>query len=73
MNCPYCGNGMAAGRIEAENLLQWIPDGEETRGGTKWAKSPNSIVLAKYYLLAPAAAAAYYCRACKKIIIDTEQ
>ena len=72
MNCPYCGNHMALGRIEAENLLQWIPEGERSRGGTKWAKSPNSIVLAKYYLIAPAAVEAYYCGKCRKIVIETE-
>lgn len=32
--------------------------------------SPNSIVLAKYFLLTPAAVDAYYCEQCKKIVID---
>ena len=63
---------MALGRIEAENVLQWIPEGERSRGGTKWAKSPNSIVLAKYYLIAPAAVEAYCCGKCRKIVIETE-
>lgn len=73
INCPYCRNGMDSGRIEAHNLLQWIPDGERTDGFTKWAKSLHSIVLAEYYLLAPAAVPAYYCGKCKKIVIDMRQ
>lgn len=73
MNCPYCGNDMVSGRIEAHNLLQWIPDGERAGGFTKWAKSPHSIVLSEYYLLAPAVVPAYYCGKCRKIVIDMEQ
>lgn len=54
MKCPYCGNEMRLGQIEADNLLSWKPDGETSFGVTRWSKSPNSIVLAKYYVLAPA-------------------
>lgn len=72
MNCPYCGKEMRLGQICAGNLLTWTPDGEHARGGTRWAKSPNSIVLAKYYLLTQAAVDAYYCEECKKIVIDVE-
>ena len=49
MKCPYCGKEMELGQISADNLLSWTPEGESVRGGTRWAKSPNSIVLAKYY------------------------
>ena len=71
MKCPYCGEAMAPGRIEADNLLQWIPDGERARGSTRWARAPHGVVLAKYALLAPAAAEAYYCAPCGKVVIDT--
>jgi len=72
MNCPYCGKEMRLGQICADNLLSWTPDGERASGGTRWRKSPNSIVLAKYYLLAEAAVDAYYCEECKKIVIDVD-
>ena len=73
MNCPYCNVKMKLGQIEADNLLSWKPDGERSTGGTRWANSPNSIVLAKYFLLAPASVDAFYCKECKKIIIDISE
>ena len=73
MKCPYCNAKMKLGQIEADNLLSWKPDGERSTGGTRWAKSPNSIVLAKYFLLAPASVDAFYCKECKKIIIDVSE
>ena len=72
MKCPYCNKEMRLGQIQADNLLSWTPDGERASGGTRWARSPNSIVLAKYFLLVPAAVDAYYCEQCKKIVIDIE-
>ena len=73
MKCPYCSEEMCLGQICADNLLSWTPDGESMSGATRWAKSPNSIVLAKYYLLAQASVDAYYCEKCKKIVIDVEK
>ena len=70
MKCPYCSKEMRLGQICADNLLSWTPDGESASGVTRWSKSPNSIVLAKYYVLAQASVAAYYCEECKKIVID---
>ena len=70
MNCPYCSKEMRLGQICADNLLSWTPDGESASGATRWSKSPNSIVLAKYYLFAQALVDAYYCEECKKIVID---
>lgn len=73
MKCPYCGKEMRLGQIEADNTLAWKPDGERVVGSTRWAKSQHSIVLAKYFLLAPASIDAFYCDDCKKIIIDTAE
>lgn len=70
MNCPYCNNEMKRGYISAYNRLSWTPEGEIARGATKWAKSPNSILLADYFLIGAAKVNAYYCNRCKKIIID---
>ena len=70
MNCPYCNGEMRKGFISAYNRLNWTPENETNRGATKWAKSPNSIVLAEYFLLGPATVTAYYCDQCKKIVID---
>ena len=70
MICLYCGKEIQLGRICTDNLLSWTPDGESASGTTRWSKSPNSIVLAKYYLLAPASVDAFYCEDCKKIVID---
>lgn len=72
MECPYCCKKMRLGQICADNLLSWTPQGESASGFTKWAKSPNSIVLAKYYVLAPASVDTYYCDECKKMVIDLE-
>ena len=64
MKCPYCDKEMTLGQINADNLRSWKSDDEDVRGGTRWEKSPNSIVLEKYYLLAPASVDAYYCGEC---------
>lgn len=73
MECPYCKKDMRSGSIKANNLLSWTPGGESQKGGTLWAKSKNSIVLAKYFGLWQASVDAFYCYSCKKIIIDTNQ
>lgn len=73
MKCPYCNKEMKLGCIEADNLLSWTPGGESRSGVTRWSKSPNSIVLAKYNLLSPASVDAYYCDNCEKIVIDTDK
>lgn len=70
MICPYCNNDMNLGSIQTDNLLSWTPDGESPIGATRWAKSPNSIVLANYFMLVPAVIDAFYCPDCHKIIID---
>lgn len=70
MKCPYCNAKMKSGQIKADNLLSGKPEGERSVGGTRWAKSPDRIVLAKYFLLAPASVDTFYCEQCKKIIID---
>lgn len=72
MKCPYCNSVMRLGSIQADNLLSWTPDGESPKGSTRWAKSPNSIVLAKYFMLAPAVIDAFYCPDCQKIIINVD-
>lgn len=61
---------------DLQKLVTYINNVESTRimsGATRWAKNPNSIVLAKYYLLAQASVDAYYCEECKKIVIDVEK
>lgn len=73
MTCPYCKNEMKSGYISAYNRLSWTPEGERVQGGTKWAKSPSSIVLAEYFLLGAATVDAAYCEGCKKIVIDLEE
>ncbi|MEA5136353.1 MAG: PF20097 family protein [Candidatus Fimivivens sp.] len=70
MECPYCSGSMKLGTIKADNLLSWTPDGESAEGFTRWATSPNGIVLAKYSLFYQATVDAYYCPTCNKIIID---
>ena len=70
MKCPYCNGDMKKGYISAYNRLNWTPENETNRGATKWAKSPNSIVLAEYFFIGAATVTAYYCDKCKKIVID---
>lgn len=71
MECPFCNTEMKLGTIKANNLLSWTPDEESQKGATRWVKSENSIVLAKYFGLWQASVDAFYCSTCKKIIIDT--
>lgn len=73
MTCPYCKKEMKYGSISAYNRLSWTPEGERACGGTKWAKSPNGVVLAEYFLLGAATVDAAYCEECKKIVIDLEE
>lgn len=73
MKCPYCDREMKLGTINASNLLSWTPDGESASGITRWAKSPNAVVLAKWYGLIDASIEAFYCEECKKIIIDVPE
>lgn len=73
MKCPYCDSEMKLGTINASNLLSWTPDGEAASGVTRWAKSPNAVVLAKWYGLIDASVEAFYCEECKKIIIDVPE
>ena len=73
MKCPYCGREMEAGSIQADNRLSWTPEGESPWGKTRWAKSPGSVELAPYYLLAPAEVEAFYCPDCRKIVIDVPE
>lgn len=70
MQCPYCEEEMKLGQIKASNILTWTPDGESVVGFTRWAKSPNSVVLAKWYGLMDASVDAHYCAKCGKIVID---
>lgn len=72
MECPYCKRKMKSGTIQADNLLAWTPEGESSAGVTRWSKSKNAVVLANYYLLAPASVAAFYCEGCGKIIISVD-
>ncbi len=73
MICPYCKKEMKPGSISAYNRLSWTPEGERAQGGTKWAKSPNGIVLAEWFVLAAATVDAEYCEFCNKIIIDLDE
>lgn len=68
MKCPYCNSDMKLGQIEADNLLSWKPDGEKSIGGTRWAKSSNSIVLAKYYMFTPASVDAFTAIVVKRLL-----
>ena len=70
MKCPYCEKLMRTGRIEANNLLQWIPDGNRARGATLWARASKGIVLANFCGIVPATVDACYCPECRKIVID---
>ncbi|WP_426349765.1 PF20097 family protein [Alloiococcus sp. CFN-8] len=70
MKCPYCDKDMKLGQIKADNVLAWTPDGESVIGFTRWARSRNSILLARWYGFSDASLNAYYCDTCNKIVID---
>lgn len=72
MECPYCNHVMKRGRIQSGNHLSWTPEGESSLGLSRWSKSPNSIVLAKFSVLWGSEVDAFYCPSCKKIIINVD-
>lgn len=72
MECPYCNRSMSPGSIDVYDTLSWSPEGETRKGSTLFAIARNGILLAKYYLLVPASKDAFYCKYCKKIIMDIE-
>lgn len=72
MKCPYCNNEMNPGTIDVYDTLSWSPEGESRKGSSKYSVARNSIVISKYFLLTPASTEAFYCPACKKIIISIE-
>jgi hypothetical protein len=65
LDYPYCKKPMLFGSIDAFDTLIWTPDGESRKDPTKWSIAENGILLAKYFLLAPATLEAYYCPDCK--------
>lgn len=73
MKCPYCGKEMKEGYIQASSLLAWTPKNETPVGVTRWAKSPNSVTLAKWYGITDASIDACYCESCNKVIIDVKK
>ena len=73
MNCPYCKQIMKRGYISAYNRLNWTPENETNHGATKWAKSPNSVLLAEYPFIGAATVLAFYRKKKKKVIIDVSE
>jgi len=70
VQCPYCKGVMAIGYVEnSGEVLCWIPEGE-SKGITRWSRSPNGVRLAKYNMFTGSKAKAHYCRDCQKIVID---
>lgn len=72
MNCPYCNNTMSLGSIDVYDTLSWTPLGEKRKGASKFGIAPNGILLAKFKVLTSSSKESYYCKQCKKIVIDTQ-
>ena len=73
MNCPYCGKEMEKGFIQCRDGVSWQK--EERLVAALSGLSKDSVILARSHgsLFSGAAAIAYHCSGCKKIVIDYEQ
>jgi DNA-directed RNA polymerase subunit RPC12/RpoP len=71
MKCPYCGETMELGYIPIPFALEWIPFGKEPRliykkDGSDGFRMDHSFFNAKKINT-------YFCRKCKKLVIDLEE
>ena len=67
VKCPYCGNEMAAGTIPAvRDRIYWESD---TKSGA-WAES---VTLSAGGVVNSVTAKAYYCKDCRKVIVDVPE
>lgn len=73
MKCPYCGKEMEQGFIQCRDGVSWQKKERLIAALPGLAK--DSVILARDHgsLLSGAAAIAYHCQTCKKIVIDYEQ
>lgn len=73
MNCPYCGKEMEKGFIQCRDGVSWQK--KERLIAALPGLSKGSVILARSHgsLFSGAAAIAYHCSGCKKIVIDYEQ
>ena len=62
--CPYCGQETKAGTVPAvRDLICWESD-------TSLGTEPERIILSSAGILNSVTAKAYYCKDCRKVIVD---
>ncbi len=72
MNCPFCNEEMIKGAIKGEGRtkMHWCPEGEKLSMGDYFLGT--GIVTAANYRLGEMKMESYFCKECKKMIIDTD-
>ena len=69
MNCPYCGREREPGVIQSPQELAWKKRRAALLGAAELQE--GSVVLAEHSFGKGFCVTAYLCRACGKVMIDT--
>ena len=72
MVCPFCGKEAEKGILSGDGRSRVRWKAGEKKAGFVDALSDSGRVTAVDYSLASFAAEAYFCRPCRKMIIDTD-
>jgi len=72
MICPFCGVNMSEGFVHNRGeALCWVPIGEK-RGWSFFSTSPHAVEFAKFSIFTGAKKTAFFCKQCKKVLIDVK-
>ena len=69
MNCPYCQKETESGVIQSPHEIVWTRKKRNPLFRSHRRYPEGSVVLADFSLTG-SAVPAYYCRTCRKIVID---
>ena len=70
MNCPYCQKEMESGVIQSPHEIAWTRKKRRYPHNTRLFPLPESSVVLAEWSLSGSTVEAFYCRACRKIVID---
>ncbi len=70
MNCPYCQKEMESGVIQSPHEIAWTRKKRRYPHNTRLFPLPEGSVVLADRSWAGSTVEAYYCRHCRKIVID---
>lgn len=77
MQCPYCGEEMTAGLIQAysqSRALKWFSNEDKKKDSfASWFRGANGMPIGKADILYGARVECCYCEHCRKMVIDLDQ